>query len=245
MSAPAPVTLTGKVRLRVFVAPTLVGIPVLLVVLASLGGLTESQVPGLPVVPFATLVSLPVDIWIRDLATAITVGGAIVGGLLAPRPDARIGRLTSGAALVWLAALAAQAVLTVSNVLAMPLRSSLDPAIVRSIALVVRSAKQAGIPCALCGAMAAELMALPVLLGLGVYELSVEPTAVPEIKEALRRIDLREAERLVAEVLTLPGAEEVEDRVRTAYGPVFHDLLASGEVGALSDTGSFVLPEFR
>lgn len=125
------------------------------------------------------------------------------------------------------------------------LARSLDPAIVRSIALVVRSAKQAGIPCALCGAMAAELLALPVLLGLGVYELSVEPTAVPEIKEALRRIDLREAERLVAEVLTLPGAEEVEARVRTAYGPVFHDLLASGEVGALSDTGSFVLPEFR
>ena len=133
MSAPAPVTPTSKARLRVIIAPTLVGVPVLLVVLASLGGLTESDVPGLPVVPFVTLVSLPVDIWIRDLATAITVGGAIVGGLLAPRPDARVGRLTSAAALVWLAALTAQAVLTVSNVLAMPLRSSLDPTIVWSL----------------------------------------------------------------------------------------------------------------
>ena len=133
MTAPAPVTLTGKVHLRVFVAPTLIGVPVLLVVLASLGGLTESEIPGLPVVPLVTLVSLPVDIWIRDLATAITVGGAIVGGLLAPRPDARIGRITSGAALVWLVALAGQAVLTVSNVLAMPLRSSLDPTVLWSL----------------------------------------------------------------------------------------------------------------
>ena len=131
MSAPAAPA--RAVSLRVILAPTLIGIPVLLVVLASLGGLSESAIPGLPVVPFATLAALPVDIWIRDLATAITVGGAIVGGVLAPRPDARIGRLTSGAALVWLVAIAAQAVLTVSNVLALPLRSSFDPTVVWSL----------------------------------------------------------------------------------------------------------------
>ena len=115
------------------IAPLLVGIPVLLLVVASLGGLSESDIPGLPVVPFATLVSLPIDIWIRDIAMAITVGGAIVGGVLAPRPDPRVGRLTSGAAIVWLAALAIQAVLTVSEVLAMPLRSAFDLTIMWSL----------------------------------------------------------------------------------------------------------------
>lgn len=115
------------------IAPLLVGIPVLLLVVASLGGLSESDIPGLPVVPFATLISLPVDIWIRDIAMAITVGGAIVGGVLAPRPDARVGRLTSGAALVWLVALAIQAVLTVSEVLAMPLDAAFDPTIMWSL----------------------------------------------------------------------------------------------------------------
>lgn len=114
-------------------APLAVGIPILLLVVASLGGLSESDIPGLPVVPFVTLVSLPIDIWIRDIAMALTVGGAIVGGVLAPRPDPRIGRLTSGAALVWLAALAVQAVLTVSEVLAMPLRSAFDPTIMWSL----------------------------------------------------------------------------------------------------------------
>ncbi len=115
------------------IAPLLVGIPVLLLVVASLGGLSESDIPGLPVVPFATLISLPIDIWIRDIAMAITVGGAIVGGVLAPRPDARVGRLTSGAALVWLVALAIQAVLTVSEVLAMPLDAAFDPTIMWSL----------------------------------------------------------------------------------------------------------------
>jgi len=115
------------------IAPLLVGIPVLLLVVASLGGLSESNIPGLPVVPFATLISLPVDIWIRDIAMAVTVGGAIVGGVLAPRPDARVGRLTSGAALVWLVALAIQAVLTVSEVLAMPLDAAFDPTIMWSL----------------------------------------------------------------------------------------------------------------
>ena len=115
------------------IAPLLVGIPVMLLVVASLGGLSESNIPGLPVVPFATLISLPVDIWIRDIAMAVTVGGAIVGGVLAPRPDARVGRLTSGAALVWLMALAIQAVLTVSEVLAMPLDAAFDPTIMWSL----------------------------------------------------------------------------------------------------------------
>lgn len=111
------------------VAPVAVGIPILLLVVASLGGLSESDIPGLPVVPLATLISLPIDIWIRDIAMAITLGGAIVGGVLAPRPSPLVGRLTSGAALVWLASLAVQAVLTVSEVLAMPLRSAFDPTI--------------------------------------------------------------------------------------------------------------------
>lgn len=122
-----------SVTLRSIIAPLLVGVPVLLLVIASLGGLSESDIPGLPVVPFATLISLPIDIWIRDIAMALTVGGAIVGGVLAPRPDARVGRLTSGAALVWLAALAIQAVLTVSEVLAMPLDAAFDPTIMWSL----------------------------------------------------------------------------------------------------------------
>lgn len=125
------------------------------------------------------------------------------------------------------------------------LARSLDPAIIRSIASVAREARAAGIDCAICGAMAGELLAVPVLLGVGVHELSVEPTAVPEIKEAIARVDLASAEELAREALTLGTADEVEALVRARFGERFADLLAAGEGADLTDTGSVRLPEFR
>ena len=114
-----------------------------------------------------------------------------------------------------------------------------DPAILRAIATVSRAARERGIPCALCGAMAAELLAVPVL------ELSVEPTAVPEIKEALRRIDLDEARVFAEELLGIASADEIEQRVRERYEPVFATLLSNGENGTFTETGTFVLPEYN
>jgi phosphotransferase system enzyme I (PtsI) len=125
------------------------------------------------------------------------------------------------------------------------LARSLDPSILRSLAAITHAAATRGIPCSMCGAMAGELLALPVLVGVGVHELSVEPTAVPEIKTALARIDHREAVRLVDDIRGLATAEEVEGVVRARFQSVFSDLLANGEEGTLTPTGSFVLPEMR
>ena len=120
-------------RFRRIASLLLVGLPILLLVLFALGGLQSSAIPGLPVVPWTTLWSLPIDLWIRDAATALTVGCALVGGVLSPRPDPWLGRVASLAALVWLAAIAAQSVLTVSEVLAVPLGEALNPTIVWSL----------------------------------------------------------------------------------------------------------------
>ena len=125
------------------------------------------------------------------------------------------------------------------------LARSLDPAIIRSIAHVAAQAAAAGIGCAICGAMAGELMAVPLLLGVGVLELSVEPTAVPEIKEAISRVDLAAAQEMAREALTLGTATEVEALVRARFGQTFADLLAAGEGAELTETGSIRLPEYR
>jgi len=125
------------------------------------------------------------------------------------------------------------------------LARSLDPAIIRSIAHVAAEARTAGIGCAICGAMAGELMAVPLLLGVGVHELSVEPTAVPEIKEAISRVDLAAAQEMAREALTLGTATEVEALVRARFGQTFADLLAAGEGAELTETGSIRLPEYR
>jgi putative copper export protein len=95
-------------------------------VLAMIGALSENQIIGLPTVPELTLWGLPLSLLIRDVAMALTVGSALVGGVLAPKPDALLGRVTSLSALVWLLAIAAQSVFTVSEVLAFSISDSLN-----------------------------------------------------------------------------------------------------------------------
>jgi putative copper export protein len=95
-------------------------------VLAMIGALSENEIIGLPTVPELTLWGLPLSLLIRDIAMALTVGSVLVGGVLAPRPDAFLGRLTSLSALVWILAIATQSVFTVSEVLAFSISDSLN-----------------------------------------------------------------------------------------------------------------------
>ena len=95
-------------------------------VLAMIGALSENQIIGLPTVPELTLWGLPLSLLIRDVAMALTVGSALVGGVLAPKPDALLGRVTSLSALVWVLAIVAQSVFTVSEVLAFSISDSLN-----------------------------------------------------------------------------------------------------------------------
>jgi phosphotransferase system enzyme I (PtsI) len=61
----------------------------------------------------------------------------------------------------------------------------------------------------MCGEMAGEPLAIPILLGLGLDEFSMNATAIPEAKAVLRSLSLAEAEEIAAESLSLPSAEEV------------------------------------
>jgi phosphotransferase system enzyme I (PtsI) len=68
----------------------------------------------------------------------------------------------------------------------------LDPAILRAIHTTAQAARTAGIPCALCGAMASDLLSAPLLIGLGVGELSVDPRRGPRGQSrALARVPPR------------------------------------------------------
>lgn len=65
----------------------------------------------------------------------------------------------------------------------------LHPAVLRLIELTVRGARQHGKWVGVCGAMASDLEAVPVLVGLGVTELSVSPALVPEVKAVVRQLN--------------------------------------------------------
>ena len=60
-----------------------------------------------------------------------------------------------------------------------------------------------------CGEMAADPLATPLLLGLGVEEFSVSPPLIPELKRAIARWTLPEAEALAREALQMESSDAV------------------------------------
>jgi phosphoenolpyruvate-protein phosphotransferase (PTS system enzyme I) len=90
----------------------------------------------------------------------------------------------------------------------------LHPALLRLIAGVAQAAKTAGISVTVCGEMAGDPMVAPVLLGLGIYELSMSAVAIPEVKAVMRAMTLAGAQELVQRILKLPTADDVRDAVQ-------------------------------
>ncbi len=112
------------------------------------------------------------------------------------------------------------------------LASAFSPAILRLIRSVTRAARANDVPVALCGAMASEPLAALLLVGLGLRELSMEATAIPEIKESLRRFTLAELEPVAERALMSASAEEVQREVHDAFAPRLVDLLSFSQVGS-------------
>ena len=64
-----------------------------------------------------------------------------------------------------------------------------DPAVWALIRMTVEAAKRAGIPTAVCGEIAGQRRAIPLLIGLGVDELSAAGPRIPLVKAWLREFD--------------------------------------------------------
>src|SRR4029077_14447089 len=97
------------------------------------------------------------------------------------------------------------------------LGSPFDPAILRLIKGVVTVGKNRNKPISVCGAMASNPIAAVLLLGMGIRDLSMEASAVAEVKEAIGRVTLAEAEAVVATTLHMVTAKEIERAVIDAF----------------------------
>jgi phosphotransferase system enzyme I (PtsI) len=89
----------------------------------------------------------------------------------------------------------------------------LHPALMRLLHGVARAAQSTGIPVTVCGEMAGEPMIAPVLIGLGIRELSMSAVSVPEVKAMIRATTVSEAEALVQRVDRMATAAEVRAMV--------------------------------
>jgi phosphotransferase system enzyme I (PtsI) len=89
----------------------------------------------------------------------------------------------------------------------------LHPALLRLLREVARAAHSTKIPVTVCGEMAGEPMIAPVLIGLGIRELSMSAVSVPEVKAMIRATKVSEAEALVQRVDQMATAAEVRAMV--------------------------------
>jgi phosphotransferase system enzyme I (PtsI) len=104
----------------------------------------------------------------------------------------------------------------------------LHPAIVRLIKAVAEAGAKNDVPVSLCGEMAADPRYSWVLVGLGVTELSMHPSAIPVIKHIIRTSRSDEMRELADKVLACESASEAEEVVLTTMRARFPEHLRHG-----------------
>lgn len=98
------------------------------------------------------------------------------------------------------------------------LSDALDPGVLRLVRDVVEQSGDAKV--AVCGEIASDLDAVPLLVGLGVDELSVTPPAVPAVKDEVRQWSAAAAAQLATAALTLDSAAAVREAVSRARSTI-------------------------
>lgn len=86
---------------------------------------------------------------------------------------------------------------------------SFHPAVIRLIDMSVKAAKKKKIGIGICGQMGGYPMAIPLLLGLGLRELSVTPFLVPSVKKIIRRLNTAECREIAKKCLKSPTSRSV------------------------------------
>ncbi|PUA73740.1 phosphoenolpyruvate--protein phosphotransferase, partial [Burkholderia sp. AU29985] len=93
----------------------------------------------------------------------------------------------------------------------------LHPAVLRLIDIAVRGAQRHGKWVGVCGALGGDPLAVPILVGLGVTELSVDPVSVPGIKARVRRLDYQLCRQRAQDLLALDSAQAVRAASREVW----------------------------
>ena len=93
-------------------------------------------------------------------------------------------------------------------------QDGLHPAVLRLIAMTANAAHQHGKRADVCGELGSDVTAIPVLLGLGIDELSVSIPAIPTVKALVRTLKLADIQPLAQQALACSTAGEVRELVK-------------------------------
>jgi phosphotransferase system enzyme I (PtsI) len=104
----------------------------------------------------------------------------------------------------------------------------LDPAIIRMVKHVADVAKENDVKVFMCGEMAGAPHHIPLLLGMGMDELSMNPQSIPAVKRMIRALNLEDTRSFMQEVLKKPTAKSTFELVREAYGDILSEQYYRG-----------------
>lgn len=97
---------------------------------------------------------------------------------------------------------------------------ALHPAVIRMLKHVVEVGEQYNVKVSMCGEMASDPINLPVILGLGMNELSMNPQSIPAVKNAVRALRVSDLKGFMDDILSLNMTREIVDMVHEKYGDI-------------------------
>jgi len=100
----------------------------------------------------------------------------------------------------------------------------LDPAILRLIKHVADVGREMDTPVYMCGEMAARPLHIPLLLGMGINELSMNPQSIPAVKRVIRSLNVGETRTVIKDMLKLKTARGAYELLRDTYGDLLAEL---------------------
>ena len=94
------------------------------------------------------------------------------------------------------------------------LASPFHPAVVRLIAMTLEAAHKHAKWVGLCGEMAGDPLATPLLLGLGLDEFSMAPASIPIVKQRIRSLDTAQCKKMLPDIMALPNTQAIIEKLR-------------------------------
>ena len=88
--------------------------------------------------------------------------------------------------------------------------NTFHPAILRCIAHIIAAGHRAGIPVGMCGEFASDRSAFRLLLGMGLYEFSMDPPVIPDIKELLWTSEYEKAKNYASQILAIDSVDGIK-----------------------------------
>jgi phosphoenolpyruvate-protein phosphotransferase (PTS system enzyme I) len=109
------------------------------------------------------------------------------------------------------------------------------PAILRLIQQVVEVAGKAGIGVDLCGEMAGDPLCAPILLGLGIDNLSLHAARIPIIKKVIRTLSFQESKKDLEKIFQFETATQVREFIRARMKPLLTELDQKGLISNVNN----------